>query len=1421
MNVIVPLNIQALRVNEIDASDNTPNFKGGTAQFSELPYVNNPSTKPSTGSAIYQPLTSSTSLNVQAMEPGIHLHWNLPEYFKKGKQNSEKEKIEFPQVHNRWLVTRFLSVLNSTTKKYEVEGFSTKSWVVESDFLSPTPIPGARSSITVPLQPNPSNPQPYMYMGRCVDYDTWITESKDSQAYLPHYKDQNDNPRYLDSIGFVGSYFSSYYPECSSVFGFYDDFKGTSVYDAVQNGGNTQFRVSYNVIGWVNDASLDPVNNFNTLVTEKYNDYANACKAKNVTPELTPTDFFSDLMKEDTKWSLNDANISYTLDSKTHKIDTLNVPSTSICSGIVQEIVWNMEENNTNPFLGENDGPVITSPGSVSIGNTSTEAFAALLKEELGGSADPTVKNDYELMLDALQLGLLKDLEQTPDILIGLEEKLHSQSFDHQNGGLVWNITHQKKSSNETLDDSLATLLHTLNEAQKDYDMARFGLFIKRKQLFMDWLRYVDIFCHENINGTNPYKNIISMDSIQQYLYNNATKKGEITDVVNEAKSIGLLTYKYPKKAPNGNAISVTSTSETTSKAQAVVTAFNNLYSQISGSDTLLLHTEALDSFHTPSDPVVLLESEALDPHQRQPLGGGAFVRFTNEILSEIEVKEGTNTFTVTTDQIGAVTSIPQIPTTHGVPGDVQTLINEVYLLCPMLAQFAATALKNQAGTNNPAVSDYSDFTAGLMYAQGGLSPLDFSAPGGIASTNQQGLFDIIAGDDSTLKNNAVTVTSPKSTEFTFTFTNSNNEGYVMSPFGWNTQKDQKQLLSEGITSRYDPFIPLFIIWEITMNPLKKLTPSTPSQKGYQAENITKFFEFDHDDVDYQYLAPGGTAKDFTDSGVTYTYSATLSPNAGGSLIHEINSYKKNNPHDDDTVMLNKVITNLTGKKLISQRMSSFNNQQILTKSTAGIPVQNLVFPGSQDSITYRLQQDADNANDNWYTNRFNRVEPISIGTLAETFGPLRAGFASISKIEIVDIYGQRVDIKKDLANNTVDCTPSYSLSPVHGDTANEKKIFLPPRLLSPTRLWFKWLSAANNLSEMTKNPTTNPINGWVVPNHLDGSLMFYNANGSGIGSFHVDGSSTLAYNTWPGNPSGNSLTTDIGAQGAPKPGINAHLANFMWYIDKQGTANYKFFKDLMATIQKGESTNIPKEYQQSESLSVLMGTPLAIVRTELGFETPGKLLPLNQSCETSTGIGAFAKDISKSRFTYEDRIPYSSANLGSVNIPVQLGNLAHFNDGLIAYLLEGSDATNPYKEADFYAPAAPSDSTTNVKQPDLSTIEMQLNEEVISATLLMDPRSYVHATTGVLPVKKLKLPTDFYKTALQNISVSFYTRPVLRGAIDFVIPIPEEKGYEWQWIVEGQTVESIASKEVSSTPKWGYSQQEIFEGWLNLKHKD
>lgn len=79
--------------------------------------------------------------------------------------------------------------------------------------------------------------------------------------------------------------------------------------------------------------------------------------------------------------------------------------------------------------------------------------------------------------------------------------------------------------------------------------------------------------------------------------------------------------------------------------------------------------------------------------------------------------------------------------------------------------------------------------------------------------------------------------------------------------------------------------------------------------------------------------------------------------------------------------------------------------------------------------------------------------------------------------------------------------------------------------------------------------------------------------------------------------------------------------------------------------------------------------------------------------------------------------------------------------------------------------------------------------------SMLIDPRAAVHATTSILPVTLLELPTRFVEPALGAMEVMFHAGPLLSGSstqaaeggdqLSILMPKPAEKNGQWNWLTQ------------------------------------
>lgn len=1418
MNAIVPLNITALRVSPTDASNVVTGFKGRIANFDNMPF-GGPSPITSTGDAVAQLLESNDS-PLATLNTGIHLHWELPDYFRKGVQAPGSSQIIFPQVPNRWLVTRYLNMYDSRTGTWSAA--TNHSWVIESDYISMTQLKDAdgkiRPSVPVPLPVNPGfGVQPYRYMGRVVEAASWPLNVTGDQ-YLSDYNDAEGKPCYLTSIGFLGPGFSSYYPDCCSVFGFCDRFlDNQTIYDAFKNKTPIQFKASYQVMGWIYGA--DPLDNVSTIVTEQYETYVQNCHDQDVPVVRTPSDFFEAYALEHLNWAFNAAEITYTLDGDSN-IETLNLPQKTICNGVMQEVVWDMLEGaGTANFLGNPESP--SAPAiwtddeiSIAIGNTSIEALSALLKYDNDNTGnEPDLLENYEYLLDALQLGLLNNIENDDNRLIGLDEALHSAGFARESGGLLWIVQQKPKdpsapaqpvnSNTEiNLPLTLAEELYLLNNAQKQYDMSRGALNLMRKQLYMDWYRYIKMYA-----GGQESDNV-TVNTLSAFLTTKGT--GALDLVLKKGNDTGILSYI--KASDDSGAISGIQepAGDTDSDAYKVWSIYNGFMEAMAAFPDWQMLAVPAPAFWRPTDPVALIEGDRIQGVRRNGTAAQIAVRLSPAIINILSFLNAGNTFTVSTSDIASLPVLnPAIPCQE----DCQALSNEANLIIPSLAYAVANALQAKGGSGNPAVGSYNNFVQALMLVQGGLSGLE---------TQQQsegGLYEAIRTPGYIPADNPQQQISTP-VDMTVTFTNAADSGWIPDAVAWNTQLQYPDFGTE----RYDPFLPSSIVWNLSLDPLIR----NENTYNYDSGNITDYFALDSNAIDYEY----NTGKPFTtNKPVEYDGSVVLSRKSTFSLLYQIDNYENNYPDDPANPDLTAIAENYRGRKILAQSMSGLNTAQLLRYYIPKVLVEDLTM-GSRDSVTSAIKTAAitGNPGDNWYDYGFNADAPVPTGPMAlGNFGPVRSGFLAVNSLQIIDVFGQRMTISTPEVNpdGSLKVIAAMTMAPQPDDLAHANKVYLPPRIIAPSRLWFRWLSATYNdevegvdddFVEMNTHPSTSPVCGWIMPNHLDNNLFFYNSDGTAIGSFGIE-HDALTYRTRAGNPDNpsNLLSVDIGVPGQPL--VNEHVASFMWYVnDKSGPAphNSGFLQDLMMAILKSDKFISPDNFAQDGSLAVLIGRPLAIARSVVSVETAGNVLPLNQA--DTNAAAPWPMDINAGRTAYADRQAYSSANAEAIQLPLRLGDLHNMDDGLIGYLIE-QDGADPYGNGDFYAPAANAGGEHGVTAPSADTIELTLNAANRVFTFLLDPRASIHATTGVLPVEELSVPSDQYKDALSRLEMSFNALPVLKRAAQLTVPLPQQSGYVWSWVAPGNQEPQLplAANAVNSNALWGYTPQTLLEGWLNL----
>jgi hypothetical protein len=603
------------------------------------------------------------------------------------------------------------------------------------------------------------------------------------------------------------------------------------------------------------------------------------------------------------------------------------------------------------------------------------------------------------------------------------------------------------------------------------------------------------------------------------------------------------------------------------------------------------------------------------------------------------------------------------------------------------------------------------------------------------------------------------------------------------------------------------PWIPLFLQWEATYNPIYPTLLASKSRKYDENWVMDNFqlhgFHPDDQAPDTTYLGqPQADAK----PEMKHRGAVTLANNAEINLAAKIKAYLENHPDSADDSradqQMKQTLKALSEVRLsmMAQAMGGFHRQLLLRKQTIQLPVFDMWADGDNaKNLAKRAKGAVGLGND-------------TVGLTDRLFNPVRAGTLQLNDLWLVDAFGQ---VRKlNLVGKNV------ILADALKDPSNKKaqSALLPLRITQPARLSFRYCSATvSDVVAMNRNPDSSPVFGWVLFNRLDNALAIYSAEGTAIGSFALNGpgwqgapgvdgmfGKTIVESFKDANPYLRDFALNLGGGPPLDPGAQSYEADLEGFRDR-------FLKDFIDAIDLGAMGILPDSYGQDQGLSLLIGRPLALVRAELRLDLYG-MPALNQRPDA-----------------FMDRVNGTggdgTASFAQVRFPVRLGETIRANDGLVGYFI--GKTPDAYKT--FYAPSAPENGKRQVVAPPSKGRERlslaPADKDTKTVTMLVDPRAPIHASTGILPVKSIAIAPAQFADALRSIAVTFLSAPVLSSGERTAVAVPSEVGHAWSWLTlqtsplnrdkrEWRTQEIVAPP---NTRAAFAAPPRLTEGWLRL----
>ena len=578
------------------------------------------------------------------------------------------------------------------------------------------------------------------------------------------------------------------------------------------------------------------------------------------------------------------------------------------------------------------------------------------------------------------------------------------------------------------------------------------------------------------------------------------------------------------------------------------------------------------------------------------------------------------------------------------------------------------------------------------------------------------------------------------------------------------------------------PWRPMYLAWRTTWY------PSQPADWAFDGEELAWYGPdaFDHagaQTIQGRCLLSGSLTRSLRDS-VDALYErlahAAVDPQQDSAAQVQARSRDR----DATRTLLDAVKQQLSSADLLAQSMTGFHGQLV-----------------QRDAAQHREADEPTRG----MLGDVARAAPMPYGDdeTGERFHPVRGGHARLRRAWIVDAFGQVFDVIHEQGQTDQSFVPlrGRGLAP-GGDLQRTDTQMLPfaPRLIQPSRLVFRFPTGVT------------PVSGWLLPNHLDGSLMVSDDRGELLGAlvpWHADTAGrAVRWEPAPGaggNASTSAITDDV---------LRAVVESLCPPEEGSPTSEQMVpaFPDFLQAVDRTLWTTDPLG-QRGDTTSVLLGRPIAVVRAQLWLELDGPALPDQQWQHTLTGTANTAR----------------TAGVTDLSFQVRLGLPGARSDGTVGFYVDGEDTFHSVLST---GPPSPhiswSGEGTWPQVPVRVLGETATSPEPLGVILLLDPRGSVTASTGIQPSKSLQLPRRFVDAPLANLDASFRVGPVLSGATAVRMPLPADIARGWSWIEktgvqltpEGRTDTWGEAVPVEATPAGsplGEVPTRLREGWLQL----
>lgn len=497
-------------------------------------------------------------------------------------------------------------------------------------------------------------------------------------------------------------------------------------------------------------------------------------------------------------------------------------------------------------------------------------------------------------------------------------------------------------------------------------------------------------------------------------------------------------------------------------------------------------------------------------------------------------------------------------------------------------------------------------------------------------------------------------------------------------------------------------------------------------------------------------------------------------------------------------------LTKTAGKIVVSQIQKFLDHEVALDEEGKG--------ELTEDEVEYFEDLIREFKNRDLFTLTLNGLDDAINSYASEV--PTRAGLVKITRMEIIDVYGQvrRIDpegltLEKDGELPQI----NVGLS-VQNQADDPGLLVLRPRLPHPARLDFRLLannddslSATSGDSQSDELEAHSPICGFLLPDHIEWAMEVFDAQGEACGQLRV------ARRDWSlGGIQKGRLVWE------PKPGEQGPTGG------RPSSGNDHLDAVLNALMERGEVDEQEGELEDAGE-GVLSALLRAIDTTYWHSDPYGKGGPSHAAFYMGRPVAVVRAVM---RLQVEGGLPAMSEAQRKHAYQVRLGAIKRRVDGLLGYFLDNDysrfHTVFPIDESGEPIPANDQSIDHEFLLFD-STVDVYPETDV-HLTLLMNPQSALHITSGFLPQKQITLLREHWDVPVSKIAPTFKVGPVLVDPANIRMPIESANPVmNWEWL-HRETPSDVFSSQIKPSDSLAgmpNGTMKAFEGWIKLRTKE